>query len=119
MDHRVSDELRAKLTREGLHAARVQSDRVNGVAGAEGGGDPHRPTAQRGEEETHAPIWNSGKAPGPKARPVIREVKRQSGHGGVAVGFDYVVHTNHAASAMPTRKRTSRARFRVITGGRR
>lgn len=43
MDYRGSDDLRAKLIREGLRAARRQADRVNGVAGAEGGGEPHRP----------------------------------------------------------------------------
>lgn len=34
MDHEISETLRDKLIREGLHAARVQSDRMNGVAGA-------------------------------------------------------------------------------------
>ncbi|WIY54127.1 hypothetical protein O9Z70_06295 [Devosia sp. YIM 151766] len=55
MDYEVSDTLRAKLIREGLRAARLQSDRVNGVAGAEGGGGAHRPLpgiAQPGKLKT-------------------------------------------------------------------
>lgn len=46
VDYEGSDELRARLTRAGLHEGKRQLDRVNGVAGADsslGGKGPHRP----------------------------------------------------------------------------
>ena len=109
----ISDELRAKLIREGLDAARRQAERVNGVAGAEG----HRTgPARRGEEETRAPM-GMGKGPGTEARPVAGEVKRQNRPGGGLASFDYVTHMGHAAGNMPTRKGARRAPFLVVIKG--
>ena len=49
VDYEGSDELRARLTRAGLHEAKRQLDRVNRVAGASGlGGGSRRPTDRQG-----------------------------------------------------------------------
>lgn len=114
----TTEQFREHVRRQMMDEAKRQLDRVNGAAGTEGGGNPHRPTALR-EGGGRAPIWNSRKEPDPEARPVQggKSVNSRTSEG--RPDFDYVVHTNHAASAMPTRKRTSRTRFRVITGGRR
>src|SRR5690606_7104449 len=97
MEIPTTQEFRDHVRRQMLDEAKRQLDRVNGAAGTDGGGNPHRPTALR-EGGSRAPIWNSRKAPDPKARPVQggKSVNSRTSEG--RPDFDYVVHTNHAAS---------------------
>lgn len=57
------------------------------------------------------------KGPDPKARPVYREEMRQSRPEGETVGFNYVVHMNHAvptSTRKTARRRTSAAFLMVV-----
>jgi hypothetical protein len=115
MNH-VSESLREVLAGCGMHDRTVGAGKVMGMdAGVPKGSRTHPLTAQAGEEDTASRYVNGKRTPGEPA-PVNREDRRQSRPEGDRVGFNYVVHTNHAVptSTRKTAGRRTSAAFLMV-----